>query len=299
MNKDYSRTPENIAKQVIFEMLQHFGDDTKLTYGDLIDQILDQNIVEGYFENPNAANAFIAGNLNDAIATMEDCEMRARYSARLNPLEDACSLADAMIEKAVLTIIERDMAVMDAMDDTEADKEMFLKRIVDISPVYGDSSIPDDPAFSKLTGKVEKCMRNYLARTGDISALELDLHSFGLDFAHASARDAAMYMLDHSESFSEAFEQMYMDDKNPLEDPIHTEATVLSETAFAVIRDELSAIGIDARDKLFVSCYFSEKSRLPSIDEKTAEAEDIAADRNLPNSPIEIKKSEIVLMEKM
>ena len=263
MNNDYSRTPENIAKQVIFDMLQHFGDDSKLTYGDLIDQILDQNIVEGYFENLLTAKAFISSNLSDAIAAMEDCEMRARYNARLDPLEDACSLADAMIEKAALAIIEQDMAVMDAMDDTEADKEMILKRIGDISPVYGDSSIPDDPAFGKLTEKVEGCMRNHLARTGDIRALELDLLSFGLDFAHTTARDAAMYMLNHSESFSEAFERMYMDDKNPLEDPIHTEAAVVSETAFTVIRDELSAIGIDAKDKLSVSCYFSKKKQTP------------------------------------
>lgn len=86
--------------------------------------------------------------------------------------------------------------------------------------------------------------------------------------------------------------------RDPLEDPIHTEAAVVSETAFTVIRDELSAIGIDAKDKLSVSCYFSKKSRLPSVDERTAEAEELAADRNLPKSLIETKKYEIALMEK-
>lgn len=241
------RVTDNIscaqAAYDVLEKLQKKGAG-QLSFGVVRENILDENLVDLYYKNENDAMVFIAENLDEAKKTMSDYRMYTRYSARLDPLRDPVSFADAMIERKALEI---------ARNGSPMKPQIHINHVMN-----------DERSFDEVVAAASGRMKSDLADGCSFETVSLESYSYGMDAAHLSEQQAAFFMMKNADCYLKEYDFELTERSDFLSDVMGWEARIIGEKAVEEVLTELEQAGIDIRNDLAVSEFYD--YRRPALD---------------------------------
>lgn len=298
-NSEFFTIPSNVAKDMIID---YMNNNPYVTVGDLIEDTMTQNILDGvlYYDSAEKAKEFILGNLDVAKDTMESLLDKGSH---INPVSDPNYFAVAMVEYEAnklfdnIADIDTDLKLSDVKEELISNMDLDSRAregtgTMNVSNELFDMAIEDSIQITvEAMEKMEEgSTLNQLFFTADDSFVNSG--DFGHDY-----RVAAMAVL--FDGYSEnLIDEKIKEGQNIFDNIANVENEFLAYETYNVIEDILYDAGCKTgfdesyeinENSINALKEYVNEDKLPSLDEKLEAAENKAASQNSDSREVNCK----------